>query len=132
MPKPAGFTAYTNSTEITHDNGGAEIPAGSAVTTDDNGVVSEADGDAGDELTGITGDDPNSAEKERVVVDGVVIARVATGTPAGVDVGVGNATNGTVGVLEETADGPAHTLSAEGGEFQGFTLDDGLAAVKVE
>lgn len=132
MPKEAGDVLYANSTVITFDSDGA-LADGAAVTVSGD-VASDADTEVAD-LTGIAthgADDTASGDSLGVLVDGVIVAQVASGITQGSDLNAGNATGGSTGQLIAESGGPAHALSDEGGTFMGHDLAAGVAAVKVK
>lgn len=131
MAKQAGDAVYSGETNVPAPVDYASgVDYGAAVANDGTNLV-EADGDVHSALAGIKTRGGYSNERGGLGMDGVYVAKVAAGTSAGVDVDMGNATAGTVGVLAASAGGPGHTLCAEGGTYEGYSLAAGLAVVKL-
>lgn len=131
MTKEAGDVVYTNAIVVTFESDGS-LADGAAVTVS-GGTASSADTESGD-LTGATthgADDTESGDALGIVVSGVVMAQVASGVTQGDDLNAGNATGGSTGQFIAESGGPAHALSDAGGTFQGSSLADGVAAVKI-
>lgn len=124
MSKPLGHVASANAQTTGLPDTDESTEPGDAVTIDDGDL--EPAGDT-DDLTGIRARGLEAGADYSVVLDGVVIANVATGVEAGDDLD----TSATAGQLEASSGGPVHALSDEGGEWKGAQLPDNAAAVKV-
>lgn len=132
MVKQAGDAVYSDSTTIPAPfDFAANIDYGAAVAYDGTNLV-EADGDAHSALMGIKARGGYSNERGVLGTDGVFVAKVESGTAAGVEVDMGDTTApSTVGVLEASPGGPGVTLCAEGGTYEGYDLAAGLAVVRL-
>ena len=127
--KEAGEVIYGGSTTVPVPDADGNTSAGDAVSLS-GGDLEPADGDANERL-GVRVEGRTSGDQATVLLDGVVVAAVATGTGAGARVDIGNATNGTVGAFEASAGGPGVTLCAEGGTYKGVDIPSGYAVVAI-
>lgn len=127
--KEAGEVLYSGATTVPVPDADDNTSAGDAVALA-SGDLEPADGDANERL-GVRCEGQKSGDQANVLLDGVVVAAVATGTAAGARVDIGNATNSTVGAFEASAGGPGVTLSAEGGTYKGADIPSGYAAVAI-
>jgi len=129
MSKTEGEILYHGSTTVPVPDSDDNTSAGDAVALA-SGDLTPADGDSNERL-GVRVEGRQSGDQSTVLLDGVVVAAVASGTAAGARVDIGNATNSTVGKFEASAGGPAVTLSAEGGTYKGASIPSGYAAVAI-
>ena len=104
--------------------------AGEAVAIS-GGQTTPADSDAGHVLAGVRTDGMASGSSAPIAFAGALVAKVASGVSEGVEVDIGNTTNGTVGDLVATSGGSALTLSDEGGSYKGTSLPAGAAVVYI-
>jgi hypothetical protein len=129
MSKTEGEVLYSGATTVPVPDADNNTSAGDAVALS-GGDLEPADGDSNERL-GVRCEGRQSGDQTTVLLDGVVVAAVATGTGAGVRVDIGNATNSTAGEFEASAGGPGVTLSAEGGTYKGADIPAGYAAVAI-
>lgn len=128
--KEAGEVIYGGATTVPVPDADDNTSAGDAVALA-SGDLEPADGDSNERL-GVVEEGRASGDQKSVVLDGVVVAAVASGTAAGVRVDIGNTTNSTVGVFAATAGGPGVTLCAEGGTYKGASIPAGYAVVALD
>ena len=127
--KEAGEVIYHGSTTVPVPDADGNTSAGDAVALS-GGDLEPADGDANERL-GVRVEGRTSGDQATVLLDGVIVAAVASGTGAGIRVDIGNATNSTAGAVEASAGGPAVTLCAEGGTYKGADIPSGYAVVAI-
>jgi len=125
--KEPGEVIYGGATTVPVPDSDDNTSAGDAVALD-GGDLEPADGDNNERL-GVRAEGRESGDQETVVLDGAVVAAVASGTGEGVRVDIGNTTNSTVGKFEASSGGPAVTLCAEGGTYKGADIPAGYAVV---
>lgn len=127
--KEEGEVLYHGSTTVPVPDSDDNTAAGDAVALA-SGDLEPADGDANERL-GVVVEGMQAGDQKTVLLDGVIVAAVASGTAAGARVDIGNATNSTVGAFEASAGGPAVTLCAEGGTYKGADIPTGYAVVAI-
>ena len=128
--KEAGEVLYGGATTVPVPDADGNTSPGDAVALA-SGDIEPADGDNNERL-GVRAEGRQSGDQATVVLDGVVVAAVATGTAAGARVDIGNTTNSTVGKFAAMAGGPGVTLCAEGGTYKGAVIPAGYAAVALD
>ena len=128
MPREPGQAVYGDERRVTFVSDGSGSPGDWVALDSASGQVTTSDGTNNPKFTGVISDSKDNkegfeaGEKVSVIVDGIVVAKVAAGTSAGADLGP-SATEG-----EATSGGSsAETFSGEGGEFNG-PIPDGYAA----
>lgn len=129
MARQAGDELHASTETIGHPDPNENSDAGDAVALDADGNVVLADSEAGHELIGIRSRNRQTRDVASIHHDGATVAKVAGTVAAGDGLNIGNTTDGTVGVLDTEAGGPAVALSDEGGEYRGASIPAGHAAV---
>lgn len=127
--KEPGDVVYAESLKIPVPDSDGSTAAGDAVALA-SGDLAIADA-ASNERLGVRASGALQGDQAPVVLDGVVIAAVASGVAAGTRVGIGSSASSNAGLFVASSGGPAVTLSGEGGTYKGASLPTGYAAVAI-
>ncbi len=127
--KEAGEVIFGGATTVPVPDTDDNTSAGDAAALA-SGDLEPADGDNNERL-GVVVEGMQSEDQKTVMLDGVIVASVASGTGAGVRVDIGNTTNSTVGKFEASSSGPGVTLCEEGGTYKGASIPTGYAVVAI-